>query len=69
MFVSMVGQASFHTTGRSGPSTIERSYRLAAGPADGKAAVSGAEVAGVDAVLKGPGRVVGGTRRGVLAEM
>ena len=26
MFVSIVGHASFHTAGASGPSTIERSY-------------------------------------------
>src|SRR5580765_1661151 len=31
MFVSIVGHASFHTAGRSGPSTRVRSYRRAAG--------------------------------------
>jgi len=28
MFASIVGHASFHTAARSGPSTIERSYRI-----------------------------------------
>jgi hypothetical protein len=27
MLVSIVGQASFHTAGRSGPSMMDRSYR------------------------------------------
>jgi hypothetical protein len=31
MFVSIVGQASFQTAGRSGPSTIDRSYRFFGG--------------------------------------
>ena len=30
MFVNIVGQASFQTTGRRGPSMMERSYRLVA---------------------------------------
>ncbi len=34
MFVSMVGQAIFHTALKSGPSTIERSKRDAAGAGD-----------------------------------
>jgi hypothetical protein len=33
MLVSIVGHASFHTAGRSGPSTIERSYRGRSGRA------------------------------------
>jgi hypothetical protein len=53
MFVIIVGHAIFHTAGRSGPSTIDRSYRLrdvAGAAADpGTAAVSTAGVAaGVD---------------------
>jgi hypothetical protein len=33
MFVSIVGQASFHTAGASAPSISERSYRCRAGRA------------------------------------
>ena len=34
MLVSIVGQAIFHTAGRSGPSMIDRSYRRAPGVAE-----------------------------------
>jgi hypothetical protein len=34
MFVSMVGHASFQTAERSGPSTMDRSYRPVADDAD-----------------------------------
>ena len=66
MLVSMVGHASFQTTGPSGPSMMDRSYRPAdrAGAA-GAAIASGAWEAGVEAVLKGPGRVGCGTKRGL----
>ena len=69
MLVSMVGHASFQTTGRSGPSMMDRSYRFGAGEAAdwaaGAAIPSGAWEAGVEAVLNGPGRVGCGTRRWV----
>jgi hypothetical protein len=34
MFVSIVGHAIFQTAWRSGPSTMDRSYRPAAGPGE-----------------------------------
>lgn len=43
MLVSMVGQAIFHTAERSGPSTMDRSYRPAVGGGGG---VSGGAAAG-----------------------
>jgi hypothetical protein len=54
MFVSIVGQASFQTALRSGPSMIVRSYFRRSGPAgagvaaavDGAAAVAGASEGG-----------------------
>jgi hypothetical protein len=55
MFVSIVGQASFHTTGRSGPSMMDRSYRRATDGGAARGAATGAGVEGVEAVLKGPG--------------
>src|SRR5215210_3878791 len=41
MLVSIVGQAIFHTASRSGPSTIERSNRLAGAATGGAAAAAG----------------------------
>ena len=38
MLVSIVGHAIFHTAERSGPSMIERSYRLAVGVVGERAA-------------------------------
>lgn len=64
MFVSIVGQASFHTTGPSGPSMIDRSYRLADAGAGGSAEATGAGVGVVEAELKGPGGVDSGTSEG-----
>jgi uncharacterized protein (DUF305 family) len=54
MLVSIVGQASFQTTGRSGPSMMERSYRRPAGAGGGGAIASGAVVAEVEGLLNGP---------------
>src|SRR6185436_2569180 len=45
--VSIVGQASFHTAGRSGPSIIDRSYFLRPGLAPGSAATGAAGAAAV----------------------
>lgn len=42
MFANIVGQASFHTAGRRGPSMIDRSYRRATG-AGGGGGIVGAE--------------------------
>lgn len=64
MFVSMVGQASFQTTGRRGPSMIERSYRRPVAGGGGNGALTGLAVGVVEAELNGPARVYGGTRRG-----
>src|SRR5688572_3481542 len=50
MFVSIVGQASFQTALRSGPSMIERSYRAA--PATGGASGAALGAAGAGALVK-----------------
>jgi hypothetical protein len=47
MLVSMVGQASFQTAGRNGPSTMDRSYRLVVGGGG----ISGALAEPVDSAL------------------
>src|SRR5207248_2133048 len=55
MFVNIVGQASFHTAGRSGPSMMERSYRLAPGePTNGAggAGAMGAATGTVTSVIR-----------------
>src|SRR5688572_454183 len=57
MFVSIVGHASFHTAGRSGPSTIDRSYRPAAD--------AGGAVGAGAAVRDGEGSATGGGVRRV----
>jgi uncharacterized protein (DUF305 family) len=59
MLVSIVGQASFQTTGRSGPSMMDRSYRRAAGGKAGAAIGSVAVLAEVEGLLKDPGPLTG----------
>jgi hypothetical protein len=49
MFVSIVGQAIFHTARRSGPSTIDRSYLRPVDP--GGEAGRSASLAGVDLLI------------------
>ena len=50
MFINIVGQASFQTAERSGPSTMDRSYRLAAGGLGARVAL--AALAEVEISLK-----------------
>jgi hypothetical protein len=57
MLVSMAGQASFHTAERSGPSTMDRSYRGVAG-ARGTSATDGVSM-GAGAVTSVNGRAEG----------
>jgi hypothetical protein len=45
MFTSIVGQASFHTAERNGPSTIDLSKRRAAGTSGVRVALAGVEEA------------------------
>jgi hypothetical protein len=45
MFASIVGHAIFQTAAHSGPSTMERSYRLPGGPAAGAGRSPGVVVA------------------------
>jgi hypothetical protein len=54
MLVSIVGHAIFQTAGRSGPSTIDRSYRrVGAGAGGSGTAVVVASLEVVDVLVKG----------------